>query len=115
MDSEHSIVLPIWVVGWWVGGDFYLLWCVLSVAKPNYFTDGKQWGLDISAGSGNRKFQIWKGEWQAMARNAKNRCVFPLVPTALGYAKLEEYFGEMGNCDLEVLASQADFGGNFGS
>ena len=34
----------------------------------------------------------------------------PPFPTARGYTKLEEYFAEMGNFDLEVLAVKADFG-----
>ena len=33
----------------------------------------------------------------------------PPFPTARGYTKLEEYFAEMGNFDLEVLSARADF------
>ena len=65
--------------------------------------------LDITAGLRNRKFHIGQCEWEAMVRNKGNRWVFPLAPTARGCAKLEEYFGEVGNCDLEVSATQADF------
>ena len=51
-----------------------------------------------------------RGDWQAITRNKKNRWVFHLPPTAIGYTKLWGYFSEMGNCDLEVSAAQADFG-----
>ena len=44
----------------------------------------------------------------------KNRWVFPRVTTALGYAESGDYFGKVGNCDLEVLAVKADIGENFG-
>ena len=47
--------------------------------------------LDITVGFGKRKFHIGMGEWRVATRNRANRCVIPLVPTARGYAKSEEY------------------------
>ena len=45
-----------------------------------------------------------------MTRSVKKPWVSPLPPTARGYTKLEEYFAKMRNGDLEVLATQSDFG-----
>ena len=42
----------------------------------------------------------------------KNHLVFPLVPNACDYAKLNEYFEKLQNSKIEVLQAQGDFGGN---
>ena len=47
-----------------------------------------------------------------MTFNEKHHWVFPLVPTACDYAKLNEHFGPLQNSQIEVLQSQVDFGGN---
>ena len=47
-----------------------------------------------------------------MTFNEKNRRVFPLVPTASSYAKLNEYCGELQNSKIEVLHAKGDFGRN---
>ena len=67
--------------------------------------------LRISVYFGKRYFHVAQGAWCVMTRNVGNRWVFPLPPTARGYTKLGEYSSEMGNCDLEVLATHADVGG----
>ena len=46
-----------------------------------------------------------------MTRNKQNQWVYPLSPTGRCYTKLEAYFPKIQNCDLEVMATQADFGG----
>ena len=51
--------------------------------------------MDIAVDFGNRSFHTGKGEWDVMTRNKKNRCVFPIAPTALGYKNLEEYSPKM--------------------
>ena len=49
---------------------------------------------------GNDDFQ-WGDRW-----------VFPLVPTACAYAKLNEYFGKLRGGEIEVLQAKSDFGEN---
>ena len=46
---------------------------------------------------------------EAMARNTKNRWVYPLAPTARGYTTLEGYSVKMGNYDLVSIGAHADF------
>ena len=63
----------------------------------------------ITSYFGKRNFHIGQGEWDAVARKVGHQWVFPLAPTAGGYAKLGEYFADVGNYDLEVLSTQPDF------
>ena len=45
-----------------------------------------------------------------MTFNDKHHWVFPLVPNACAYAKLDDYFRKMQKGQIEVLQTQADFG-----
>ena len=95
-DSEIAVVLPICV------GEQFLPVSVRLVSSDAelllwFWVIGK---LDATVGFGRRKFHIAHAEWHMETRNKKNRCVFPLPPTSRGYAKLEEYFPIMGNCEL---------------
>ena len=66
--------------------------------------------MRITVDCANHNFRIVQGAWEVMTRNVGNRRVFHLSITARGYTKLEEYPAKMGNCDLEALETQADFG-----
>ena len=44
-----------------------------------------------------------------MTYNGKHHWVFPLVPTACAYAKLNGYFWEIKQGQIEVLQAQGDF------
>ena len=44
-----------------------------------------------------------------MTFNDKHHWVFPLVPNACAYAKLDDYFRKMQKNQIEVLHTQADF------
>ena len=46
----------------------------------------------------------------AMTFNEEHRWVFPLVPTACDYAKLDEYFGKLRNAKIAALQAHGDFG-----
>ena len=49
--------------------------------------------LDIAVCFGGDRFQFGQGGvWGMMTFNRKHRRVFPLVPTACDYAKLDGYF-----------------------
>ena len=50
-----------------------------------------------------------------VAFNEKNRWVFPLVPTASAYTKLDKYVGKLRNSKIERLQAQGAFGENFSS
>ena len=41
--------------------------------------------------------------------NAKHHWVFPLVPTARDYEKLDEYFGKLQKSEIETPQAQGDF------
>ena len=73
-------------------------------AAPNYFRESKLSTSCATVDFGKRNFHDGHGEWGAIARNGGNRCAFLRAPTAIGYAKLGDYFAIMGNCDLDVLA-----------
>ena len=47
--------------------------------------------------------------WGGGAFIDKHRWVFPLVPTACAYTKLDEYFRKMQKHQIEVLQTQGDF------
>ena len=66
--------------------------------------------LRITVDFGELYFHIGQGGWQAVTYNGGNRRVFPPSPTARGFAKLEEYFAQMGNCVLEGLSVRVDCG-----
>ena len=61
---------------------------------------------------GYEKFQVGQGEWKGVTFNDKHRWVFPLVPNACAYAKLDEYFRKLQTETLrfckhkEILESQ---------
>ena len=65
--------------------------------------------LRITVDVGQRNIHVSHGGWRVMTRSGWNRLVCPLAPTARGYTKLEEYFAKMGNSDLDVLSTRADF------
>ena len=67
--------------------------------------------LQLAVDFGGERFQVGQGEWEAMTFNDKHRWVFPLVPNACAYAKLDDYFRKMQKGQMEVLQTQADFGG----
>ena len=45
-----------------------------------------------------------------MTYNGKHHWAFPLVPTDCAYAKLNDYFWEMGQVQVEVMQVRAYFG-----
>ena len=51
--------------------------------------------LDITVVFGRNHFRAGHGELEMMTYNEKNHWVFPLVPTACAYAKLNDYFWKM--------------------
>ena len=51
--------------------------------------------LDSAVRTGGDKIKDGEGEWEMMAFNEKHHWVFPLVPTACAYAKLDGYFGKL--------------------
>ena len=65
--------------------------------------------LQLTVDFGSERFQVGQGEWEAMTFNDKHRWVFPLVPNACAYTKLEQYFRKMQARELEVLQTQGDF------
>ena len=65
--------------------------------------------LQLTVDFGSERFQVGQGEWEAMTFNDKHRWVFPLVPNACAYAKLERYFRKMQAREIEVLQTQGDF------
>ena len=68
--------------------------------------------LDLAVNFENNQFKFGQCEWEMMTFNEKHRWAFPLVPTACGYAKLNEYFGKLRDVKIEVLQLQGDFGGD---
>ena len=65
--------------------------------------------LRLTVDFGGERFQVGQGEWEGMTSNDKHRWVFPLVPTACAYAKLDDYFRKMQKKQIEVLQTQGDF------
>ena len=51
--------------------------------------------LDITVVFGCDHFRAGKGELEMMTYNEKHHWVFPLVPTACAYTKLNDYFRKM--------------------
>ena len=68
--------------------------------------------LDIAVRFRGDQFKVGQSEWEMMTFNAKNRWVFPLVPTSCAYDKLNEYFRKLRNSKIEAMQAQGDFGGN---
>ena len=56
------------------------------------------------------QFNVGKIECEMVTFNEKSHWVFPLVPTAGDYAKLNTHFGEAQNSKIEILVAQGDFG-----
>ena len=52
-------------------------------------------GLDLAVNFRGGQFKVRQNEWGMMTFCGKHRWVFPLVPTACAYAKLNEYFGKL--------------------
>ena len=50
--------------------------------------------LDIAVVFGSNQFRVGQGKSEMMTYNEKHHWVFPLVPTACAYAKLNGYFLE---------------------
>ena len=62
--------------------------------------------LDMSVNFGPNQFKVGQSEWAAITFNVEHRWVFPLVPTARAYTKLDEYFGKFRNAEIQVLQAQ---------
>ena len=65
--------------------------------------------LRLAVDLGSDRFQVGQGEWEAMTFNDKHRWVFPLVPNACAFAKLDQYFRKMQAKEIDVLHTQGDF------
>ena len=65
--------------------------------------------LRLAVDFGCERFQVGQGEWEGVTFNDKHHWVFPLVPNACAYAKLDDYFRKMQKNQVEVLQTQADF------
>ena len=65
--------------------------------------------LQLTVDFRSERFQVGQGEWEAMTFNDERHWVFPLVPNACAYAKLDDYFREMQNKQIEVLQTQWGF------
>ena len=103
-------VLPIWIEdsfkpagARWIEGKEELLSGLDIVRK-----------LDITVVFGIGHFMVGQGELEMMTYNGERHWVFPLVPTAFEYAKLDGYFWKMQKSQIVVLKAQAHFGGSFG-
>ena len=87
-NSESSTIMPIWV-----DGDFKPVKIRLIDGKTELLL-----GMDVirklqlTVDFGSERFQVGQGEWEAMTFNDKHHWVFPLVPNARAYKKLEQYF-----------------------
>ena len=82
------MVIHIWAGGKFrpgrvrlIGGVFELLRGVGIIGR-----------MRLTVDFGNRNAHAGQGGWGAMGMNSGNRWVFPLVPTARGYTKSEEFF-----------------------
>ena len=51
--------------------------------------------LDIAVRFGVDQFKVGQSEWGMVTFRGMHRWVFPLVPTASAYSKLNEYFGKL--------------------
>ena len=65
--------------------------------------------LQLAVDFGSEQFQVGQGEWEGTTFNDKHHWVFPLVPTACAYKKLDDYFRKMQKHQIEVLQTQGDF------
>ena len=66
--------------------------------------------LDITVVFGSNRFRVGQGESVMMTYNEKHHWVFPLVPTACAYTKLNDYFWENKQEQIEVLQVRGDLG-----
>ena len=65
--------------------------------------------LDLTSNVGGNRFKFGQSECGMVTFNEKHRWVFPLVPTACAYAKLNEYIGKLRGLRIGVLQVQGDF------
>ena len=65
--------------------------------------------LDSAVNFGGDQVMVGQSDWEMMTFNAKHRWVFPLVRTDCAYNKLNEYFGNMRDANIEVPQVQGDF------
>ena len=89
--SDASTALPIWANGSvkpvrsrLISGGTELLLRMNIVKK-----------LDSAVCAGSDRFHVGQGKWGMMTFNDNRHWVFPLVPTACAYAKLDGYFGKL--------------------
>merc|ERR1712112_14123 len=101
-----STVLPIWITDSFrpvrarlIDGVAEFLICLEIIRK-----------LDITVVFGSNQFGAGQGESEMMTYNEKHHWVFPLVPTACAYTKLNDYFWEIKQEQIEVSQAQGDFG-----
>ena len=70
--------------------------------------------LDIAVEYGIKRFMFGRAEVEMTTFNEKHHWVFPLVPTAGAYAKLDDYFGKCENRKLMSGMCRGGFRGPFG-
>ena len=68
--------------------------------------------LGVQVCFGSDRFNVGQGEWKMMTFDENHHCVFPLVPTACAYTKLDGYFGKLQKAQIEVLQMQGGCGEN---
>ena len=100
--SVKSTVLPIWITDSFrpamvrlIDGMSELLLGLDIIRK-----------LDITVVFDSDHFRVGQGELEMMTYNWKHHWVFPLVPTACAYAKLNDYFWKMQRGKLGFLKVQ---------
>ena len=106
LDSEHSEISPIFFAKQFLPSTVRLIRGRDELLLRTEIT-GRP---DITVGFGKRNPHIAQGEWEAVTLNEKNRCVLPFPNFARLY-KIGGYSSKMGEFDLEVSATHADFGG----
>ena len=90
-DSDSSTVMPIWV-----DGDFRPVKIRLINGKTELLLGmGIIKKLRSTVDFSCERFQVGQREWKWRTFNEKHRWVFPPVPTACAYAKLDGYFRKM--------------------
>ena len=67
--------------------------------------------LDITVVFGSDHFAVGQGGLEMMTYNEEHHWVFPLVPTACAYTKLNDYFWKIQKKQIEISQVQGDFGG----
>ena len=106
--SVASTVLPIWV-----NDSFKPSRIRLITGKTELLPGlGIVKKLDIGVCFGRDRAQVGQGEWGMMTFNEKHYWVFPLVPSACDYPKLDGYFGKFLNAEISALQAQGNSGGH---